>query len=85
MELIAYDKKKINNIKGFKKTDILMTIEEFVESDMDCVKVKGWTHKNATSCMSSFRNAIIRYKFGGVRALVRDGEVFLIKETKNKK
>jgi hypothetical protein len=84
MELIAYDKKKIKNIDGFRKSDILMAIEKFVESDMDCVKIEGWTHKHATSCMSSFRNAINRYKIGGVRVLVRNGEVFLIKETKTK-
>jgi hypothetical protein len=84
MKLIAYDKTKLENINGFKKSDILMVIEEFTASGMDCVKVEGYTHKSATSCMSSLSNAIKRYKIGGVRALVRKGEVFLIKETKSK-
>lgn len=83
MRLTPYKKEKLHNINGFKKTEVHSIIDEFCESDLDCVKIEGWTHSCASSCMSSFSRAIIRYKKSGVRCLMRNGEVFLIKETKN--
>lgn len=83
MKLIPYKKENLTNVKYYKKSDILVLLEEFAESDLDCVKVEGWTHKNASSCMSSFRNAIARYKMANIRCVARDKEVFLIKESKN--
>lgn len=83
MKLTPYKKEKLTNINGYKQTELQKILDEFAESDLDCVKVEGWTHKHATSCMSSFRNAILRYKKTGIKCLVRDDEVFLIKEIKN--
>lgn len=83
MRLTPYKKEKMPNIGGYKKTEIHSLLDEFAESDLDCVKIEGWTHKNASSCMSSFRSAINRYKMSGIRCAVRNKEVYLIKETEN--
>lgn len=83
MRLTPYKKEEMHNIGGYKKTEMQMLLEEFAESDLDCAKVEGWAHKNASSCMSSFRSAINRYKMTGIRCMVRNKEVYLIKETKN--
>jgi hypothetical protein len=84
MKLIAYDKNKIKNIGGYKKTENMKIIDEFVDSGLDCVKVEGWTQKYAWRCAWSLNQTIKRLKKSGIRALSRDGEVFLIKETKTK-
>lgn len=84
MKLIAYDKKKIKNIGGYKKTENMLIVGEFIESGLDCVKVEGWTQKEAYRCAWSLNQSIGRMKKSGIRALSRDGEVFLIKETKSK-
>lgn len=85
MELIAYDRKKLKNIGGYKKTDNMALIEKFAESDMDCVKVEGWTHKHATSCMNGLSSAIKRCeKSASIKAMVREGEVYLVKKLETK-
>lgn len=81
MRLTAYSAADIR--KGcYKKSDLLVLIEEFVNSDMECAKVEGFTHKSACSCASSFNLAIKRYNKGGIKAISRKNEVFLIKTNK---
>lgn len=78
MRLTAYNAADIK--KGYyKKSDLLLMIEEFVDSDMDCAKVEGFTHKTAVGCAGAFNRAIERYNKAGIRAISRNGEVFLIK------
>ena len=79
MNLVAYDKKKLDNPYSYKRAKWLKMIDEFVESDMDCAKVKDFTHKSATSCTAALNTAIRRYHKDGIRAIERKGEVFLIK------
>lgn len=79
MNLVAYDKKKLDNPYGYKRTKWFKIIDEFVESDMDCAKVKDFPHKSATSCAASLNRAIRRYHKDGIRAIERKEEVFLIK------
>ena len=85
MKLIAYDKIKIKNIGGYKKTDNMLIVEEFIESGLDCVKVEGWTQKEAYRCAWSINQTIKRMKKSGIRALSRDGEVFIITEESKRK
>lgn len=83
MKLTPYDKKKLVSNAGYKVTDIHALLDEFADGDLDCVKIEGWTHKNATSCYSSFSGAIKRHHMTGIRCFVVNNEVFLVKETKN--
>ena len=79
MNLVAYDKKKLDNLYGYKRTKWLKIIDEFVESDMDCVKLENFSHKTSTSCTAALKVAIKRYHKAGIQAIERNGEVFLIK------
>lgn len=78
MKLVAYDREKLGDC-NYKRTKLLVVIEEFVESGMDCAKIEGWTHKNAVSCAAALNKAIKRYNKSGIRVTIRSGEVFLIK------
>lgn len=82
MKLVAYDVKKV--ACNYKRTSILEILEEFRDSDMECAKVEDFPHKNAHSCASSLNQGIKRFRMPCVRAFVRNGEVFLIKELKTR-
>ena len=81
MTLIPYDKSKLENFGGFKKTKNQKILEDFVNSNMDCAEVKDFTCKTASYCATSLNISIKRYKLSGVQALSRKGRVFLIKNT----
>lgn len=78
MKLVKYDKNKLGT-KYYTKTDHQKLIEEFANSDMDCAKIEGWTHANASSCQNALAQSIKRFNFSGIRAMVRNKEVFLVK------
>lgn len=82
MKLTRYDAKKLDE-GSYKKTNLLRLLEEFAESDMDCAKVEGWTHKSATSCQASLVRAIRRFGFN-FKVVTRNKEVFLIKNISTK-
>jgi hypothetical protein len=78
MKLIPYDIRKIDPNK-YKKSKNYLLLTDFMESDMDCAKVENYTQKCARHCSTSLNISIKRYRMGGIRSIVRDGEVFLIK------
>ena len=78
MKLTSYDKNNFER-KFYKKTNNMAIIEEFVNSEYDCVKVEGWTTQSADGCTTSLNNTIKRMNIGGIRAFTKRGEVFLIK------
>lgn len=73
-----YNKEKLN-VTNWKRTDNQRLIEDFVASDLDCVKVIGWHHNNATNCARALNASAKRYHWYHVKAMTRKGEVFLIK------
>lgn len=79
MKLVKCD---INKVGGmlYKKSCNLKILEEFVESGMECAKVEGWNHSNASVCVTSLNLSIKRYKIGGIHAITRKGEVYLVKQ-----
>lgn len=79
MRAVPYDFKKIERVKGYKKSDNQKILEEFLASGHDCVKVEDWNQKSAMSCAGSFNKTIERFKMTGARAISRKGEVFLVK------
>lgn len=80
MRLVPYDKKKLKDV-NFKPTRNYEMLTEFVNGDNDCVKLEGWEHSNAYGCQASFTASIRHFKIGGVKCIVRKGEVYLIKTT----
>lgn len=85
MRLTPYEKQKLGNINKRGRTGnyLFELLEEFANSDLDCVKVEEWTHKNATGCVTSLYRAIKRYNKTGIRVIQRRDEVYLIKDIKN--
>lgn len=80
MTLTPYNLKDIENANHYyKRSKLQQILEEFVEADMESAKIEDWTHKNATSCVASFNTAIRRYRMSGIKAMCRNGEVFLVK------
>lgn len=81
MNLVVCNKAELENLDYYKKSNVLKLIDEFAESDMDCARIEGSTHKTSNSCQNSFNNAIKRYKKSGIRCVQRSGACYLIKET----
>lgn len=81
MRLVAYELKnlEIGNMRRCKNQEV---IEEFLASDMDCAKIEDFPQKTAQTCASSLNLTIKRFNFGGVRAISRGNEAFLIKTNK---
>lgn len=78
MTLVPYDVTKLNT-KGYKKSKNQKLLEEFLDSDMTCAEVKDFTAVNGWHCAASLNQSIKRFKMANVRAISRDGRVFLIK------
>ena len=79
MRLVAYDVNKVERPAMYKRTKLLAVLEEFMKSDDVCVEIKDFNHRDAYVCASCFRRAIVRYNFGGVAAIARRNQAFLIK------
>lgn len=70
--------------KYYKKSKWQEVLENFLESDMDCVKVEDYSNKDAKSCATALGTAIKRFHMTGVRSVLCDGEVYLIRERRMK-
>jgi hypothetical protein len=79
MKLIPYDINKIRGSKWYSKSENLRILEEFNDSGLECVKVENYTCKDAYNCASSLKNSIKIYRMPWIKAMARNGEVFLIK------
>lgn len=54
-------------------------LEEFVNSDMEIAEVKDYTNKDAKSCSNSLNLSIKRFHMTGIKSIIRNGKVYLIK------
>ena len=79
MTFSAYDINKIGK-SVYAKSDNLKLLEAFADSGLECVKVEGWTQKNASICAGSINNSIERYHMNNFTCISRKGEVFLIRK-----
>lgn len=78
MKMVPYDSKKLGDIRSYS-TENVRFLEEFVNSDLDCVEVVNYKHRDAKSCFSSFYKSIRRSRIGGIKCMMRQGRVFLVK------
>jgi hypothetical protein len=81
MKFIPADVTKLN-LKGYAKTDNLALLEAFADSGHACVKIVNFHHSDAKSCAASLKNSINRFKFGSIKVIIRQNEVYLIDVTK---
>ena len=81
MRLVPYEKEKLGELKrgGHGKSDIFTILNEFANSDLNCVKIEEWTQKTANGCYTSIHRSISRYKMTGIKVVKRKDEVFLVK------
>ena len=63
----------------YKPTKNQALIEEFINKDWEAARVCDYTHKDANSCAWSINAAIKRFRKTGIKAIVRNNDVFLIK------
>ena len=62
----------------FARSENQKIINEFANSGLACVKLDGWTHRNATYCANSLRHTIKTLHMEHIKAVVRKNEVYLI-------
>ncbi len=79
MKLTPYDINKLGGIRGYAKTNNLKVLEEFANSDSDCVKVEDYPHKTATGCYTALNKSIKTFNMTGIRVCQRGQDVFLVK------
>lgn len=65
----------------FARSDNFRLLSEFVDSGLKCAKVEGSHHKSPHYCASSLNQSAKRYNFFSVKAVVRNGELYLINES----
>ena len=79
MKFVPCDQKAIATVKEVR-TDNFKLLWDFVESGVTCAQVEGHSHKSASSCASSLRSAVKKYKLNTIAIVVRRGNVYLIKK-----
>lgn len=77
MILVPHDINELN-IGGYKKGSNLDILTKFAESGLECMKVEEYTHSSAYKCASSLNTSAPRFSMPHLRAIVRDGNVYLI-------
>lgn len=77
MNIVPYDSSKLNYRKRGANQAI---IEEFYNSELDCVKLTGWTHKSARTCQSNMVSSIKRMGLNNsIKVVKRNNDVFLLR------
>lgn len=75
------EKCSINDLYSlcYKRTKNEKILEEFVNSDMEIAEVKEYTNKDAKSCSNSLNISIKRFHMTGIKSILRNEKVYLIK------
>lgn len=63
-------------------SDNYTTLVQFAESSYNCVEITGFTQKTAQQCVASLNASVKRFHMFTVKAILRDGRVFLVKSNK---
>lgn len=80
MKMVPYDYRKIENLKGYKKTKNEEILDEFLESGETCVEIVEYTNKTPYSSANSFNTHIRKRKLQNmIIAIVRNKRVFLVR------
>lgn len=79
MNIVSYNLKDLMKEVERDRSDNYSILKEFANSSDDCVKIEGWTHKNASSCAASMGASIRRFYRGQMKVVQRRGDVYLVK------
>lgn len=77
MKMVPYD---VTKLGMYARSNNLDTLMDFIDSGFDCVKLEGYTQKNAKNCRNSLENSIKNYRLGGIQVVVRGENVFLVRK-----
>lgn len=64
----------------YKRTKIYDLVLAFVNAHIKCAKVEDWQYKDANTGARVINVSIKHFKFAGIRAISRDGEIYLVNE-----
>lgn len=73
--------KKVNikDVDVERKTYVFLDLKQFQDSGEEIAEIVVQENKKPGSYTSVYCNAIKRYQFKGIRAIMRNGRVFLIR------
>ena len=79
MVLVKVEKREL--LRKGKRNNIFALLDEFITSGFECARVEGALvhYVSANSGQCTLNRAIKRNKFGGCKAIVREGELYIIK------
>lgn len=63
-----------------KRTKIYGVLLDFVNAHIKCAKIEDWHYKDAMTGARVINVSIKHFKFAGIRAISRDGEIYLVNE-----
>ena len=64
----------------YKRTKIYDLVYSFLNAHIKCARVEDWKYKDATVGARVINVSIKRFKFAGIRAISRNGEIYLVNE-----
>lgn len=64
----------------YKKTKNLAILDEFKKSGLECARLEEWDYSTASCGAGSLNKTIKHFKFAGIRAFSRNGQIYLVKE-----
>lgn len=69
------------NYRGFyKRTKLYDILLSFVNAHIKCARVEDWRYTDAMVGARVINTSIKRFKFAGIRAISRKGEIYLVNE-----
>ena len=77
MKLVPCDKKELGFL--YKRTKNLIILEEFANSEYDCVRVM-FDNSGAKNAVNSLNSSINRFRMNGIKAIKRKDKVYLVKD-----
>lgn len=80
MNFTQCDYEKVKYRKFYKRTNIYDLVLAFVNAHIKCGKVEDWKYKDASVGARVINVSIKRFKFAGIRAISRGGEIYLVNE-----
>jgi hypothetical protein len=66
--------------KFYKKTKLYSILSDFKNSGIKYARVEDWKYATCNAGVNAINKSAKRYKFNGIHAFYRKGEIFLINE-----
>lgn len=63
----------------YKRTKLLVILEEFKKSCMECARIVDHDYKNAECARGAFNVAIKRFGINGVQVCTKNKELYLVR------